>query len=73
MGTQAAGRLECTGTFILPRGRIVTQQEVTYEGVAFTAVGAITGGTGIYRKARGEIHIRATNLEEATVVLNLAR
>ena len=73
MGTQAGGRLECTATFVLPRGRIVTQGEVSYKGVAFTSVGAITGGTGIYRQARGEITIRAANLQEAKVVLNVTR
>ena len=72
-GTTAAGRLDCTNTLTLPGGRIVSQQEVIYKGETLTAVGAITGGTGIYAKARGDLTLRARNLEVGTVVLHLTR
>lgn len=72
-GTAANARLECEGTLVLPRGRIVTHHELITKGETLTSVGAITGGTGIYRQARGEATLRADNLQVARLTLNLTK
>lgn len=44
--------LLCSGTFTLPRGSITTQ---AYHSASGAGGIAITGGTGIYRDARGQV------------------
>ena len=49
----AAFRFDCSATITLPDGEIMVAGTLTLvEGT--TSVGAIVGGTGAYRKARGE-------------------
>ena len=54
---------KCSETFRLPDGQIATEGLVTFDpvtgGTQFTW--AITGGTGAYRTARGEVNIVETN------------
>jgi hypothetical protein len=53
----AALRFDCSITSSLPEGNIISEGTLTLvEGA--TSVGAITGGTGTYRKARGEATLK---------------
>ena len=70
----ATGVLECEVTFSLPGGDIATQALNTLEKGAFSGVqtGAITGGTGKYRKARGELSLKFLTPDEANITFHLA-
>ena len=49
---------QCLGTLVLPAGQITVHGAPTFtEDLQFTL--AITGGTGRYKTAQGEIHSRA--------------
>lgn len=69
----AAFRFDCSITTSLPEGDIMSDGTLTLvEGA--TSVGAITGGTGTYQKARGEGTVRLGGFEgphEATYFLIL--
>ncbi len=74
----AAGDLQCTATFVLARGQITCQglsDSAAFFGGA-TVPFAITGGTGLYRNARGEGTIQVPqdvpNLTDANFVLDLS-
>jgi hypothetical protein len=65
----ASGVLQCLVTFDLPGGSITTQalNTLTNGGFAGAQTGAITGGTGRFRDARGQFTVEflsggATNL-----------
>lgn len=60
--------MDCAATLVFPRGRITVHGETTFAGATdlppFT--NAITGGTGAYRGAAGELHgdpLSATDYE----------
>jgi hypothetical protein len=73
-GTPTEGAADCTTTIVLPRGRLITQSEVTLRGTATREVGAIIGGTGIYRTADGDATAEASDFtEEIETVLRIER
>lgn len=65
----------CVGTNSLPLGQITAQGLVTYAaGEAFRQEPysfAITGGTGRYRKARGEVKIKELSAEEVRLTFRV--
>ena len=69
----ASGVLECEVTFSLPGGQIATQALNTLTNATFigTQTGAITGGTGKYRKATGQFSVRFLSATEANVTFFL--
>ena len=73
-GTQS-GTLQCIVTFSLKRGQITTQglAEVINGQFAGTAVAAITGGTGRFRKAAGESEVGFLEPGQANVTLTILR
>jgi hypothetical protein len=73
-GTQS-GTLQCIVTFSLKRGQITTQglAEVINGQFAGTAVAAITGGTGRFRKAAGESEVEFLEPGQANVTLTILR
>jgi hypothetical protein len=52
----ATGAFEATGSFVLEGGTI-TVSGILYNVPGVISVGTITGGTGAYRGARGEVRI----------------
>jgi hypothetical protein len=70
-----SGTLECEVTFSLPGGQIATQalNTLTNGNLTGTQRGAITGGTGRYRGATGEIAIKFLSNTEAYVTFVLER
>jgi hypothetical protein len=53
---------QCTKTFVLTDGSITVQGDATFDTLTnypFPAVQAITGGTGAYRGARGQVNLVA--------------
>jgi hypothetical protein len=52
----AAGRFECTTVNTLPNGTITTDG-VLVNVIGATSLGAVTGGTGQFRAARGEADV----------------
>jgi len=52
----ALGRFECTTVSTLPHGTITTDG-VLVNVTGATSVGAVTGGTGIFRGAKGEADV----------------
>lgn len=74
----AAGDVLCTVTFVLDRGQITVQglfDNAALFGRGETLPGAIVGGTGIYRNARGdgtvEVPVDVPNQTDANFVLNV--
>jgi hypothetical protein len=70
----ATGVLECEVTFSLPGGDIATQALNTLDKGAFSGVqsGAITGGTGKYRNARGDLSLKFLSPDEVNITFHLA-
>ena len=70
-----SGVLECEVTFRLPRGDIATQALNTLDKGAFSGVqsGAITGGTGKYRNAKGELSLTFLSPDEANITFHFGR
>jgi hypothetical protein len=68
-----SGVLECEVTFSLPGGQITTQalNTLTNGNLTGTQPGAITGGTGDYRGATGEIAVKFLSNTEAYVTFHL--
>ena len=54
-----AGVAKCSETFRLPEGQITAEGLVDFGATEFTW--AITGGSGAYRSARGEVNVVETN------------
>jgi hypothetical protein len=73
--TATAGRFHCTATLTLPKGQITIQGaiRIPFEGT-FTGPFylAITGGTGAYDEAQGQVRVRllSDTEERITVLLN---
>lgn len=71
----AAGEILCTTSFVLGRGQIMTQG-LSDSAAVFggeTAAFSITGGTGIYRNARGEGTVQVLpNQIDANYVLRIS-
>lgn len=69
----ASGVLQCEITFSLPAGRIATQALITQTNGSLTGIqpAAITGGTGQYRNATGQIATTFLSLTEAYVTFFL--
>ena len=65
------GSAECTGTFVLPGGRLQIQGEAVTRGGASSARGAVTGGTGRYFGVRGSWSISGATPEEGVVRFRL--
>lgn len=68
-----SGILQCVVTFSLPGGQIATQALNTLTNGAFAGnqTAAITGGTGQYRDASGEISIEFLSPTEANITFSL--
>ena len=65
--TYVARRMrQCTSTYSLPRGKIITSGAIDSR-LLFTV--AITGGTGLYDNARGALTVTATRLSPRREVL----
>jgi hypothetical protein len=64
---------ECLVTVILARGQITIQGAVTgpEQGAGPPFYNAVTGGTGAYRTARGEVHLIRINDTDADVTIRL--
>jgi len=71
--TTASGTLQCEVTFSLPEGQITTQElhTLTNGNLTGTQPGAITGGTGKYRNATGEVSVQFLSTTEAYVTFFL--
>jgi hypothetical protein len=69
----ASGVLECHITFLLPKGQITTQElhTLTNGSLTGTQPGAITGGTGKYRNASGQVSVKFLSTTEAYVTFFL--
>jgi hypothetical protein len=69
----ADSSVQCVVTFSLPGGQITTQQLHTVKNGNLTGTqpGAITGGTGKYRGATGEVSVEFLSLTEAYVTFFL--
>jgi hypothetical protein len=62
----------CTATLSLPRGQITAQWLITLaRGEERPIVAAITGGTGAYRTAHGELVAEAISEQEVRLTLKL--
>ena len=68
-----SGVLECEITFDLPDGQIATQElhTLTNGNLTGTQPGAITGGTGKYRDATGQVSVEFLSTTEANVTFFL--
>jgi hypothetical protein len=69
---QAGGRFQCLVTVSLPEGQLTAQGLATLTetgGQAFTL--AITGGTGAYRTAHGEVRVAQVSETEARDTVTL--
>ena len=51
---------ECDVTFIFRAGRITVEGPLTFAGPVTTSTFAVTGGTGRYKTAHGQLHARFT-------------
>jgi hypothetical protein len=71
--TTGSGVLECEVTFSLPGGQIATQalNTLTNGNLLGTQVGAITGGTGKYQNAKGQIAVKFLSNTEAFITFFL--
>jgi allene oxide cyclase-like protein len=67
-----SGVLLCTVTFSLPGGDIETQalNTLTNGGFSGTQAGSITGGTGKYQNARGQLSIKFLSPTEAAITFH---
>jgi hypothetical protein len=67
-----SGVLLCAVTFSLPGGDIETQalNTLTNGGFSGTQAGSITGGTGKYRRASGELSIKFLSPTEAAITFH---
>ena len=75
-GTPKRGALTCATTFVLPQGQIAVYGTRSAELASQKPpnfVLAITGGTGVYRRARGTVHIVDLNESDSRVTLRLDR
>ena len=68
-----SGTVHCRVTYALKRGQITTQGLLELSGGGFqgTQTAAITGGTGRYRKARGEAVLRFVRPGAIAIALKL--
>jgi hypothetical protein len=71
----SSGTLQCLVTFSLRDGQITTQglDQLTNGQLTGTQIGAITGGTGRFRKARGEAAVEFLSNTEANITFSIAR
>jgi hypothetical protein len=69
---QAGGRFQCLATLSLPEGQLTAQGLCTQsEGDDQPFTLAITGGTGAYRTAHGQIHIAPVSETESRYSLTV--
>jgi hypothetical protein len=68
-----SGNTQCLVTFSLSDGQITTQDlhTLTNGNLTGTQPGAITGGTGRFREARGDLDVAFASNTEATITLSL--
>ncbi|MGW5258370.1 allene oxide cyclase barrel-like domain-containing protein [Streptomyces sp. NPDC004012] len=71
-GTDDSSTVQCVVTLTLPKGEITVQGvfPITRGGPGDITL-AITGGTGVYRTARGYVHAVNTSSTETQVTLHL--
>jgi hypothetical protein len=64
---------QCLVTAILPRGQITFQGPVTgpEQGASAPFYNAVTGGTGAYRTARGEVRVGTISDTDADITIRL--
>jgi hypothetical protein len=64
---------QCLVTMILPRGQITIQGAVTgpEQGAGPPFANAVTGGTGAYRTARGEVRLTRISATDADIMIRL--
>lgn len=75
-GTPERGALTCAATFVLPQGQIAVYGTRTAELASQKPpnfVLAVTGGTGVYKRARGTVHIVDLSQSDSRVILRLDR
>jgi hypothetical protein len=68
---EAAATAQCVASFVLPAGQITVQGLVTFtqDDEPFTV--AVTGGTGRYRDADGELRVEPVSEEEERLTFRL--
>jgi hypothetical protein len=73
--TAGTGTLQCPVTFSLSNGQIATQGlvQLTNGGFTGTQTAAITGGTGHFRQAQGEVAVEFLTSTEANITFFLSR
>jgi hypothetical protein len=62
---------QCLGTLVLPAGQITFQAALTFTEDATRFTLAITGGTGAYRTAHGQIRVHEISDTEARLTVRL--
>ncbi len=72
-GSLANGSAQCTGTFVVPGGRLEVQGEAVARGGTFSGRGAVVGGTGRYLGVRGGWVIPRATVERGTIRFRLLR
>jgi hypothetical protein len=68
---EESATVNCIGTLSLPQGQLTVQGLVTFteEDRPFTV--AITGGTGLFRKARGELTVQTISETEDRYIISV--
>jgi len=72
-GDVVNGIADCTGTLMLRGGQLHTQAGASAEGGRLSGAGAITGGTGRYSGARGELKFESTTGTDVEIRITLIR
>jgi hypothetical protein len=69
------GTVQCEITYSLKGGQVTTQGLLTLTNGGFlgTQVAAITGGTGLYRNARGDSKLEFVRPGELKITLNVVQ
>jgi hypothetical protein len=68
---RVSATLQCLGTLVLPAGQITIQGAPTFTDGPSTFTLAITGGTGEYRTAHGQVRVRQVSPTEDRLTVQL--
>ena len=71
LGPGVAFTIQCVTTLSLPRGLVTIHGLVTFTEEATPFTFAITGGTGAYKTAHGQIRINIVSTDEERYTLSL--
>ena len=72
-GTLQEGSSQCTGTLVLPGGRLELQGEAVARGGTFSGRGAVAGSTGRFFGVRGSWTIPRATTESGAIRFRLTR